>query len=66
MQVCQLIGASIVLHNHCVLNKIPLLTNDENDLLNFVNDDMTSPNDILDFTCGITTRENLILNYFSH
>jgi len=43
---------------------IPLLPSDELDLDNEQPDDMTSPRGLHDFACGVSTRENLVRNYF--
>jgi hypothetical protein len=58
--------ASLCLHNYCIMNNVPLNDEDEAYVANYQQDDMTSPRGIVEHGSGVLTRDNVVLNYFSH
>ena len=61
---CKLILTSLFLHNYYIRNKIPLSEEDELLAAEPI-DDMIAPVGIQDAQSGITTRDNLVFNYFN-
>jgi hypothetical protein len=48
------------------MNNVPLNDEDEAYVANYQQDDMTSPRGIVEHGSGVLTRDNVVLNYFSH